>query len=218
MTEIGKFYHLSYEVLQPLGFVGSWELSRDQHMDVISRTFSSNGRHDLNVLYLGTATAKNPIDVKNAISESGYSSRVTVVDIAKRPLDKLAKKDPDIKTVKLDACSMPFPDSSFDVVTTDFLFNMCPLEHCERIAGEIGRVLAQDGVMTMTIFTRENQVKNPQSFLINHFSGKHFASEWDWLRVFDKAGMDLDIQVFQSKRKPFLYHTDNFTQLIATKK
>ncbi len=218
MAEIGKFYHLSYEVLQPLGFVGSWEISKEQHVDVIRRTFSNNGKHDLSVLYLGTATAKNPLDVKDAISELGYASDITVVDLASRPLRKLHKKDSTVKAIKLDACSVPFSDSSFDVVTTDFLFNMCSLEQCEKIVGEIGRVLTPDGVTTMTVFTKENHVNNAQSFLINNLSRKHFASEWDWIRVFDKAGMNLDIQVFKARRKPFLYHTDHFTQLIARRR
>lgn len=208
-----SLYHRSYELLQPLGFVGKWELSKKQHLETISAAFPDN--KDLTVLYVGTATARNPIDVKKALESLGYSLDLTVIDISDRPLDKTNVKNLSIRTIKTDACDMKSIDGEFDVITTDFLLNMCPFERSAAIVRELARVLSRQGVITMTVFTEENAPKKMKSFLISHLANKYFASEEQWRRVFEKSGLTLDIKKFNPSKKPFLYHTDQFSQFIA---
>jgi len=216
MEKGNNFYHRAYELMQPLGILGGWNLSKDQHIGAISEIFPI-GR-ELNVLYAGTATAKNPIDTKKALIEAGYDPKIIVLDIINRPLQKLHKKDNGIVTQKCNVADTCFPDKYFDVITTDFLLNMGSLETGTEIVKEMARLLKPDGIISMTVFTEENRRRNFQSVLIDRFGKKHFFPKETWNELFSRFGLDLLLTTFCVENKPLLYHSDEFTHMAAIKK
>lgn len=215
MEILKRIYHPAYEIMQPISILGRWDLSRHQHLAVLTQARPKKGH--VRTLYVGTATAQNPIDVRNALSESGYDPHITVVDICARPLNTVLKKSSEFSVVLADAAALPLADKSFDFITSDFLLNMGKPDVNAVIIRELSRVLVDDGVISMTVFTEENRRKNLQAFLINRFGNKHFMSNQDWLNLFKNAGFDLELISYCVDKKPLLYHSNEFTQIVATK-
>ncbi len=72
---------------------------------------------------------------------------VVGIDISERMLKKAkGKKSPaKVKLVKADACSLPFPDRSFDTAVSTFF--LCVVPEKERVLREVRRVLKPDGFL-----------------------------------------------------------------------
>ena len=99
-------------------------------------------------------------DIAFAVAARGAS--VVGLDITHRMLQlaraRIPHPAPRIPSfVTADMCTLPFPDSSFDVVTTGYGLRNVP--DLERAIGEIGRVLCPGGVLISLDFNRpENRL------------------------------------------------------------
>ncbi|MBI5123779.1 hypothetical protein HZA75_08050, partial [Candidatus Roizmanbacteria bacterium] len=116
---INPIYHQVYGVLQQFKFLGAWNRCLDQHSAAIREHFFPN--KNISVLYCGTATKRNPIDVMAFMKNVGMSPNITTIDLSGKPIDPLDRHE--FSPVQANCKSLPFADKSFDYITTDFLLS-----------------------------------------------------------------------------------------------
>lgn len=211
---IKELYHLCYEEMQRLNLVGSWRLSEREHLRIINDVLPCG---EINVLYDGTATGRNPLNVETALKRQSYTPNIWVIDLTRKPLEQVLKANPTaIKKIQADATCLPFSDKHFDLITTDFLLNMMPSQEGVEVIREMARVLKEDGLISMTLFTQESMKhRSPIVEFVKLLGHRHFASTDFWQEEFKKAGLNLTINYFKVKNKPFFYPTDLFPHFIA---
>ena len=207
-----SFYHRAYEAAQPLGLVGRWSLAVAEHLRAIKENFPNGAKID--GLYCGTATSVNPLDAKVAVTRAGYDCSFTTLDLSERPLKNLS---PANRPVMADAIRLPFLAESFNLITTDFLFNMMPLELVIEIIAEWARVLHEDGVISTSVFTDDGQPGSWYKAILKNLAAKHFFNQ-EVLRVaFSANGLDLTSTDSFLANRPLLYHQKKYTHLVAVK-
>ncbi len=86
-----------------------------------------------------------------------YPMEITALDISEKMLKVVEKKFHDVKTVKADLNSLPFPDNTFDAVTA--MFVIVHLKNLQVAFSEVYRVLKDGGVF---ILSNINQRKAPK--------------------------------------------------------
>ena len=205
-------YHRLYEMAQPLEIVGRWQLSADAHTEILSEHFGDE--RDICVLYCGTATKRNPIDTEKAISAAGFGTRVTTVDLNSRPLRKLGRE---YMPTLADATRLPFAAGEFNVITSDFLFNMMPLSAVDSIVCEWSRVLSESGVISTTVFLAETDKENWYTTGLRNIAAKHFFSREALSVVFAAHGFSLRMEDRELSQRPWLYHSQEYTHITAIK-
>lgn len=211
---IQELYNFFYPDMQRVNLVGGWKLSEKEHVRAISEVLP---RGEINVFYDGTATGRNPFDTKIALEKAGYTPNIYVVDFAIRPLKSIVRMDsPEVEALQADATCLPFSDKKFDFITTDFLLNMVPPQKGAEIIREMARVLKEDGLISMTVFTHEGmKTRSLMSELIRLLGKKYFASKEFWQETFKKAGLKLTVNYFQVENKPLFYHMGLFPHFVA---
>lgn len=195
MSEIlNDLYHNTYPLAQRLNLVGSWALNEGLHRQAITEAITVS---DPEVLYCGTATANNPLDVERALIAKGYDPSLTVVDIASKPLEQLPRR---MNSVQASGTDLPFDDDSFDIITTDFLFNVIDLKTVRSVSKEWSRVLRPDGIITTTLYTTDSGT------LLGNYQNRRFIHSEEALQTaLQCEALKSTFTPFQFDRKPLLY-------------
>ncbi|MEK7580146.1 MAG: class I SAM-dependent methyltransferase [Patescibacteria group bacterium] len=103
------------------------------------------------VLDVGAGTGR----LTNILVQKG--AKVTAMDISKKMLDVLRRKNPLIKTIIGGAENLPFKDKIFDLVISTFL--IIHLKDLTKFFNEVCRVLKDDGYF---LLTNINQKEAPE--------------------------------------------------------
>lgn len=168
------------------------------------RFLMSKVHRDSTVLDMGCGTGRFTIPLARA------GARMTGLDLTEAMLDQARAKSGaaqvDIEFRQGDMASLPFPDSSFDVVTSMLALMHIPLSDRQSVFNEVARVLKPGGRMLLC-------VKN--GLFERLFSGDRFA-EVDVTDVENKELVFTRTRVGQELRAPwFSFTPDELALLFA---
>lgn len=196
---VDSYYHNWYGLLQRHNFLGAWERCLQQHGRALQ-----NLNPNPSVLYCGTATDKNPQDVLTHLKSKQISANLTVIDLSGEPLKSLDSDT--FKPTRASALTLPFPNKSFDYITTDFLFSKMDLPSIIATVQEWGRVLKDGGLITTTAtLHNDRSIENSIYNVTTPILGAHFVSEDILNLIFTSAGLNARFQVAEFDKKPYLY-------------
>jgi ubiquinone/menaquinone biosynthesis C-methylase UbiE len=119
------------------------------------------------VLDVGCGTGSLTILARIAAADGGEAAGIDIapkmISIAQGKADR-AGLDIDFRVASVD--SLPYPDSSFDVVTSTLMFHHLPVEIKARGLREIHRVLKADGRLFLCDFLTPHPLAAPLMFLL----------------------------------------------------
>lgn len=123
------------------------------HSYLISALKRMQGRfpeHSLDVLDLATGSADVPVALARWARRSGRSLRLLGVDINPRILAMARERVldyPEIALVQADAFALPFPEGSFDWITSHLAFHHLPPERIPELIRALDRLVRPGGGM-----------------------------------------------------------------------
>jgi ubiquinone/menaquinone biosynthesis C-methylase UbiE len=127
------------ENFRDLAFINTWlggvraTLAEIDRIAVTPRT----------ILDVGTGGADMPVAIVDHLRARGVASRCVALDRSPRALIAAAERvrgRSDIELVRGDACALPYPDGSFDLVTCNLALHHFDPPDAVRALAEMGRV------------------------------------------------------------------------------
>jgi ubiquinone/menaquinone biosynthesis C-methylase UbiE len=142
-----ELYDLGVEVL----FLGTADVMRRQ---VLAEVVRKTGRGKLRLLDVGTGTGRFLRQAARALPEAtltGIDLSPWYVGFARDLLSASCGGDsiPRARVEAANAESLPYPDHSFDVVTSIFMMHELPRSVRRTVLGEMRRVLAPGGLLVL---------------------------------------------------------------------
>ena len=112
---------------------------------------------------------------------------------SQRYLEKKKLLDPRVSFEQADSQSMPWPDNTFDLYISSYLFDLLPEEELRKTIREMERILTPDGYAILITMTTEldgaSKLAKPFFRLMNEIYclGYH-KGRWNWIWKFLFAG------------------------------
>lgn len=152
-------YHLTYEKLmansirghiQELNYEASNNLVKQQGWETLAE------KDHPSVLLCGTGSSETSSRFVHFVRGKNPSAKITILDLQEYPLlasREQLRKELDgnldgIAFVQTNALTMPFEDSSFDMIETDFFLQFFSSEQKANLLKEWQRVLKPSGIVT----------------------------------------------------------------------
>ncbi|MEK6927018.1 MAG: class I SAM-dependent methyltransferase [Nanoarchaeota archaeon] len=120
------------------------------------------------VLELGAGNGKT---LKSIIAQSPLS--ISAIDFSQQSITILKNRFPKVNSIKSDILSIPFPDSSFDIVICSFVLNNLTSSDLPKAVSEISRVLNKKGKILFVDFAQGDyrlKERRQDGLSINGFS------------------------------------------------
>jgi len=194
-TDYYGIHENRYRKLKAEGASG-WSSSIDNQilLEIIERTFKSekiNANH--RILDLGCGNGFLTI----SLAKVGY--QITGIDISTTAIqwakEKAHEQNLDIDFVEGDACNLPFPDNSFDVVIDDRCLHCIIGDDRKLFLSNANRVLKKGGLLTIMSMCNDPieepvlKFYDPESrcMVVNGIAGRYFGLPEDIIAEVVKA-------------------------------
>jgi SAM-dependent methyltransferase len=122
-------------------------ISRAQKLELFNRVISPT--KEMKLLDVGAQIDPNGNGDRQLIDVYPWKNNISVVNISAEHISTIKKRYPEIEAVIGDACELPWPDKSFDVVYSNAVIeHLGSFERQKKMAAEIMRVGKQWFVTT----------------------------------------------------------------------
>lgn len=215
-AEIDFWYHLMYRPAQRIGLLGKWSLAEEAHLRSIS-SLKPDITRPVRLMLCGTATEINPADLQKALRQTNIpDGQIVTVDLSFGPLNST---DRTLRPVQADARRTPFLESSFDVITTDFLLNIFDLSTLIEVAQSWGSALKDGGIVTTTVYTEKKNsfARRIYEAGASRLGYKFFYSREILQLIFESAGLGVSLERSKLAKRPWFYTSEFYDHLSARK-